>query len=342
MTNRKSLFVGLLILALRGTGAAQGDKVAANAQPGGVQVHMVVNVEPLKDSDDIPSLSREDVQVKQGKNSLPVTAWVPGRAENAALQLFLLIDETSDASLGLQLDDLRAFVQAQPATTMIGLGYMRNTTVNIVQNFTADHAQIAKTLRLPLSNTGASDSPYLSLVSLLKGWPESKVRREVIMISDGIDRLRGFNTPSGMAPMQPGMAQPGRFMPYISPDVDQASRAAQRAGVIIHSIYTQGVGHVGRNFYDVNNGQNCLSKVSDETGGESFMLGVQNVPSFKPYLDRIQRILDNQYFLAFQAQPGKKGELRRVKISTELPKVEIVAADNVWVPAASAPVAKAK
>ena len=32
------------------------------------------------------------------------------------------------------------------------------------------------------------DSPYLSLFSLVKGWPQQNVRREVLMVTDGIDR----------------------------------------------------------------------------------------------------------------------------------------------------------
>ena len=35
------------------------------------------------------------------------------------------------------------------------------------------------------------DSPYLSLFSLLKGWPQQNARREVLMVTDGIDRLSG-------------------------------------------------------------------------------------------------------------------------------------------------------
>jgi hypothetical protein len=32
------------------------------------------------------------------------------------------------------------------------------------------------------------DSPYLSLFSLVKGWPQQNVCREVLMVTDGIDR----------------------------------------------------------------------------------------------------------------------------------------------------------
>jgi len=309
---------------------------ATSATGDTVQVHMVVTVEPLQGADNtVATLTKDDVKVQQRKDNLPVTHWIPSRGEQAGLQLFILIDDTSDTSLGLQLEDLRTFINAQPATTWIGVGYMRNTAVNIVQNFTTDHAAAAKALRLPLGGVGASDSPYLSLISLLKGWPENKLRREVLMVTDGIDRLRGNPYGSGVVPEGRGNLGMGRMsnMPYISPDVDSASTAAQRYGVIIHSIYTVGIGHVGRNFFVATNGQNGIAKLADETGGESFFLGVQNPVNFKPYLERLQLILDNQYYLVFEAKPGKKAGLQRVKISTEVPKVEIASPDNVWVPA---------
>jgi hypothetical protein len=122
----------------------------------------------------------------------------------------------------------------------------------------------------------------------------------------------------------------------MSPDVDRASRLAQRYGISVHSIYTRGIGHAGRNYWVANNGQNALSKLADETGSEAFYLGLQNAVSFKPYLERLQLILDNQYFLVFQVNTTKKGNLQRVKISTELPNVEIVSADNVWIPSTAA------
>jgi len=340
MTIYKSV-LGVSLLAGSVLAAPPATTAPPAAAPGTVGVHMVVTVEPLSETDNtVASLGREDFTVRQGKDRLAVTDWVPGRGDSAVLQLFLLIDETSDTSLGSQLADLRAFVNAQPPTTAIGIGYMRNTTINIVQNFTNDHAQAANALRLPLGSLSASDSPYLSLVSLLKGWPESKVRREVIMVTDGIDRLRGYAASAPRINPRGGVGAREFSMPYISPDVDTASRAAQRSGVIVYSIYTRGVGHIGRSSLEATNGQNGLSKLTDETGGEAFYLGLANPVSFKPYLDRIQVYLDNQYFLAFQAKPGKKAGLQRIKISTEVPKVEVVSADSVWVPAAGQAAAK--
>jgi hypothetical protein len=78
-----------------------------------------------------------------------------------------------------------------------------------------------------------------------------------------------------------------------------------------------------------------LTKIADETGGECYSLGTSTLVSFKPYLERLQKSLDNQYYLVFLATPKKKAGFQRVNILTEVPKSEILAPDNVWVPEAS-------
>jgi len=285
-----------------------------------VPVRMTVTVRLLDKNKRMPDVSREDVIVRQGKDRLKVTGWTPAHEGHAGLDLFILIDDTSDPSLGSQLDDLRAFINAQPQTTSVGVGYMRNATVQIVQNFTTEHSQAAKALRLPVASSGAYGSPYLSVIDLMKRWPGHPNRREVIMVTDGIDRARG-------GPRYRGLS-------FSTPDVDSASRVAQRTGTIIHTIFTRGVGRLGSNFWEITNGQNGIAKLSDETGGWSFYLGTQNPVSFKPYLDDLQSILENQYLLDFQALPGKKAGLQYVRLSTEVAGVELDSADSVWVPSA--------
>lgn len=340
MTNRQSrLGLAAILLAVSAGGFLHAQEGAAT-----LPVHMVVTAESTKDSANPPDLDRRDVIVQQGKNRLQVTDWIPARADAAALQLFILIDDTCSTELGSYLDEIRSFINGQPPTTMVAVGYMRNGAVNVVQNFTADHAQAAKAIRQPLGSVGTINSPYLALVSLLKGWPESKVRREVVMITDGIDRFRVNPT----APGPPGItsrnmpssrtapstrANPSFGMLYISPDVDTASNASQRSGVIVHTIYAPGVGRAGRNYYEVQSGLTGIAKLSDETGGEAFSVAIQNPPSFQPYFERLQTILANQYFLVFLANPSKNAGLQRIKLDTESPNVEFAAADNVWVPA---------
>ncbi len=56
-----------------------------------------------------------------------------------------------DTGVGNNLNDIRDFIKAQPATTVIAVGYMTNAAVQVSQNFTADHDLADKSLRLPFA-----------------------------------------------------------------------------------------------------------------------------------------------------------------------------------------------
>src|SRR6266850_5690984 len=311
MKNLGFVSQALLVVAL----ALAVPSIAAQQQPPlpGVPVQMVVTVEARHGSD-VPAINREDVMVYEGHDRDQVTDWVPLQGSKAGLELFILIDDAANTTeLGSQLGDIRKFINAQPATTAIGIGYMRNGTVAIAQNLTNDHAQAAKALRLPLGDPGASASPYFSLVDVIKRWPQAQGRREILMLSDGIDRFGGA----------------GPSNPYV----DSAIEEAQRAGVIIYSIYTPGVGHYGHSFWRMNWGQNYLSQISDETGGESYYLGFGAPVSFAPYLDDLSHRLTRQFLLTFLAKPEKKAGFQPFKLRTEVPNAELVAADRGYVPA---------
>ena len=71
--------------------------------------------------------------------------------------------------------------------------------------------------------------------------------------------------------------------------------------------------------------------MAEETGGDVFSLETSSLVSFKPYLDRLQKYLTNQYYVVFQAVPGKKPGLQRVNFMPEMQNAEIAAAYNVWV-----------
>jgi len=301
------IFALVLGLALR----APSLSAQQAASSGGVPVRVVVTVE-ARHGKEIPVINREDVMVHQGRDRAQVTGWLPLQGDHAGLELFLLLDDASDMSLGSQLDDLRRFINAQPATTAISVGYMRNGTVDIVQNLTTDHASAAKALRLPLGSVGAYASPYLSVVDLIKRWPESPVRREILMISNGIDPLGG-----------------GPSNPYL----DSAIEQAQRDRVLIYTIYATGVGHLGHSFWRFNWGQNNLSRLADETGGEAYFQGFGTPIAFAPYLEDFTNKLDHQYLLTFLAKTGKKAGFQRVKLQTEVPNADLVVPDRVYVPA---------
>jgi hypothetical protein len=342
MKNYK-IVLGLSSLCLLMFNAPTMHSQDKNAQ-GAVQVHLVVTNEAQR-GDEAPTLQQGDVKVKQGKNFLKVNQLIPAKGDNAALQLFILIDDTLGTAIGNNLNDIRDFISAQPATTVIAVGYVSNAAVQVAQNFTADHDLAAKALRLPRGSLSTMDSPYLSMISLVKGWPQQNVRREVLMVSDGIDRLRGDQPGRSTAqPMTPRSGRSSRLgpdygpvyhsMPTMSPDVNSASEISQRNNVIVYSLYAVGVGRAARSSWDLQIGLSGLTKIADETGGDCFSLGTANLVSFKPYLDRLQKMFDNQYYVVFQATPGKKDGLQRVNLTTEVPNSEIATADNVWVPAA--------
>jgi hypothetical protein len=282
------------------------------AEPGPVPVSMVVSLE-AKHGGEIPIINREDVRVTQGKTRLRVTDWVPLQGDQAGLELFVLLDDGSNSTVSLQFNDLRQFMDAQPATTAIGVGYMQNGSVEIVQNLTQDHAQADKALRIPLSSSGVTGSPYLSISDLVKHWPSSAVRREIFAVSSGIDSLYG-----------------GADDPYLARTIQKA----QQAGIQVYAIYASGAGHFGHSYWRFNWGQNNLSQLTDETGGEFYVQGFETPIAFKPFLDQFADRLTHQYRLTFLAKPNKKASYQRVKLETEVPNAELVAADNVYVPAA--------
>ena len=248
--------------------------------------------------------------IHQGKEQVPVTDWQPARA---ALQLIVLIDDGADTELGLQLDDLRKFMRAQPASTEIGVDYMRNGIAIQAHALTSDHDAAAKSLRLPIGQAGASSSPYVTLSELIKKWQPFAGRREVLMVSSGIDSLYSGGDLQN---------------PYLLKAIDDA----QKAGVVVHSIYYAGAGRVGRSYYLVNLGQSYLSRLGDETGGEPYWQGFQSPVSFKPYLDDLTKRLDNQYVVTFAPKSTDKSEFQQVKVRTEKPGAELTAAPRVWVP----------
>ncbi len=303
--------IGAAIMTSASLNAEETSKAA-------VPVRMTVTASVPSDKR-TPDISQQDIVVKQGKERLQVSEWIAAQGKYAGLDLFILIDDASDPSLGIHLDDLRKFINAQPSTTAVGVGYMRNATVQVAQNFTTDHEAAAKALRLPLGNAGAYGSPYLSVIDLMKRWPANDNRREVLMVTDGIDRARRGIPTRGL---------------YINPDVDSASDVAMRTGTIIHTIYAPGVGRWHRNYWEATNGQMGIAKLSDVTGGESYFLGLQTPVSFQPYLDQLQNVLNNQYLLSFSAKPGKKGQLQNITINTEVAGIDLGSADSVWVPAA--------
>ena len=302
--------MGVMVLAATNAGS-----LAAQTEPqaNGVPTNMVVTEEARQGSN-LPLIKQEEVVVLQGHEHDTVTTWVPAQGDNAAMEFFILLDDDSTtATLGTQLGDIRQFILTQPNSTKIGVAYMRNGIAWIAQQPTSDHALAAKALRLPLGMASANGSPYFSLSDLVKRWPKSDSRREVLMISDGYDRYYGQND-------------------LLDPYLDATINDAQRAGIVVSTLYNPGTGTLRRSSFSTYIGQVYLGQVADRTGGQAYYIGFNRpAVAFAPFLDDLSNRLKHQYLLSFLAEPEKKAGLEPVKLVSEVPNMELVAADRVYV-----------
>jgi len=316
---RKSPIFSAAILALI-LGIISGPALAAANKPdsttGDVPVRMVVTVK-ARHGAQVPAVAPDDVKVYQRDKRDTVTSWLPLQGDRAGLQLFILIDETSRDSVSLQFKSIAKFIEDQPDSTAIAVGYMRNGSVDTVQELTKDHALAVKALRLPLGATAVGyTSPYLSLSDLMKKWPETADRREILMITSGIDPLGG------------GFSND----PYNNPYLQAAFDRAQRGGFIVYSIYAPGSGVPSRGGFRTQLQQSGLDLLAQKTGGETYYLGFGSSVDFTPYLDDVSYCLKHQYELTFLAKgASKKPTLEPVKVKTEMPNMGLTTAEDGYV-----------
>jgi hypothetical protein len=260
-----------------------------------------------------PVIAKQDITVREGKEHRDVLNWVPAQGDRGGLQLAIVIDDSLRKTFGKELQSLSTFITSQPPSTSVGVFYAANGTLSVASQFNPDSSAVAKTLRMPLGTYGANSSVYQSLMQLIAGWPVTRARREVLLLSDGFDYLRRE-----------------RF----SPDVQSTIDKAQQAGIVIHGIYEPTAGRPGVTRAVILTGQRNLSMLADGTGGYALYAGDRAPVSIDPYLNQIETILKNQYFLTFATVPSKndKGEYRSIKVLTERRDVELKAPDKVFVP----------
>jgi hypothetical protein len=158
---------------------------------------------------------------------------------------------------------------------------------------------------------GPSSNPYFSLSDLAQNWPsrDPKVRREVIVFSDGVD-------PNNQ-----------RFDPD-DPYVQSAIRDSVRAGLVVYTIYwrsrpeSAGVD---------NGGESLMNEVVEATGGNNYSSGLQNPVSFQPFFTDLVRRFANQYALEFNARLDRKPAVESLKLKVEGLGLQVTAPQQVYV-----------
>jgi len=267
-----------------------------------------------KNNEAAPPVQEKDVKVQVAGKSANVTDLVPLRGDRAGLELVVLIDGSARTSLGTQMREIERFVKSLPPTTSVGIAYMQNGRAVFSQPLTADKAKALESLRLPGGTPGSSASPYFCLSDLAKRWPSTnrENRREVVMITDGVDPYNLRYDPDN---------------PYLQAAINDSIRA----NLIVDSIYWHDQGRYDRGPYQNNSGQSLLNQVSQVTGGKAYWQGLGNPVSFSPFLDDLSRRLQNQYELGFEVKAKSKPEIATLRVKLTMPDAKLDAPQKVAV-----------
>jgi hypothetical protein len=303
----------LALLTVFSAAAAAQQKPAAE----GVPVRITVTAVSREKGQEPPPLSKADFLVYQDRDRRPVLNSVRQDGEANKLDLYILVDDSIASDVTLNYSDIKNFIHNLPSTARVGVVYALNGSITVSQDLTDNRDAALKSLRIPIGRAGAGGGIYLSLADMAKRLPPSPDRRRAILfLSSGIDLFRGYQD----------------TYPGLNPDLSVAIDRLDQAGVTVYPIYISPAAHFLRNLFLVSNGQSCLSRLADETGGEAYFQGFGTPISMKPFLDEMARHLANQYRVTFSARPGKKSGYANIRVTTELSGVDVTGPARVFVP----------
>jgi VWFA-related protein len=224
---------------------------------------------------------------------------------NSPINLLVLIQDDVVSSVALEIKPLAEFIRKLPRGSRVSVAYMRTGSLQVRQKFTPDLDKAARSLRSPLGLSSAAPyNPYVELIDAIKRFDSQPAgRRAVLMVSDGVDLSRGFEST------------------FQSIDLDRAITEAQRRAVAVYAFFAPTVGASG-NGNLIPNGQSSLQKLSDQTGGHAYFQGFSAPTSFDPFIRELSAALDRQIALTYLSTHPKKG-FHRIKIVSLTPDVEL-------------------
>ncbi len=285
---------------------------AATTEQG--QGQAVITVLPKNKEAARLNIGPRNVELKVDGKQSNVTNWAPAKGPNDPLELVILIDSSARVSLGTQISDIESFVKEMPKNTKIAIAYMENGRAALTAPLSSDPAQVLNGLHLPAGAQGTSSSPYFCLSDLAKHWPshDNTARREVVMITDGVDY---YNLHLDLND------------PYVQASIEDSIRS----GLVVYSFYWKNQGRIDRSEYESNAGQSLLSEVTQATGGNSYWEGTGNPVSFDPFLKDLRQRFQNQYRLSFSAPLKDKPQVERLSLKIQGADAKVYAPQQVLV-----------
>jgi hypothetical protein len=199
------------------------------------------------------------------------------------VNLAILIQDDLVSQVGNELDGTRDFIRSLPPGSQVMVGYITTGTLQVRQPFTTDLEKAASSLRIVTSSTSASAfNPYVEVVEALRQFESGKGKNVLLLISDGLDTSRGFDSSAA-----------GNTL-----DLHRAIDNARKRDVAVYTFFAPSVGLTSHNRLAVSFGQSSLNRLANETGGKAFFQGSSFV-SFSPYFRRLREALNEQYARAY-------------------------------------------
>lgn len=226
---------------------------------------------------------------------------------SSPLNLFVLIQDDVVSSVALEIKGLAEFIRQLPRGSRVSVGYLRTGTIQVRQRFTSDLDKAAKSLRTPLGVASAAPfNPYVEVIEALRRFDAQPAgRRAILLVSDGLDVSRGFDSSTA----------------GLSVDLQRAITEAQRRSVAVYAFFVP-TALSSTSGGLIANAQSSLVRLTDETGGRAFFQGLSAPTSFAPFIRELNAMLDRQIALTYLSTHPKKG-FHRVKIVSSTPGVDI-------------------
>jgi hypothetical protein len=292
------------LLVLRAVPAAKGKKVTGGAA--------------------LPPLTQADIsEIKLAGKPAPITAFEPLLKGSHTIQLMVVLDSMQMLGAKGQFEDLENFLHSLPANVVIGVGWMLQGNVKVVQPFTTDRelvykAFVPQTREQAANGKNDNGNPFSCLKQLAYHWPDADPAkiRAVLFFNDGITRGNG-------------QSQGGDQM---NPDVAGASLAMQRNSVIPFPFYWLDpvIPDPNRNEGGSLEGQQNFSQLVTDTGGAALDDGMFAPGTLTPLLNKLYSILSSSAVVTVAA-PYPAGQFKIVDIKTPRTDIAIFGPDSVVV-----------
>src|SRR6185436_11892733 len=196
------------------------------------------------------------------------------------LDLAVLIQDDLISQVGNELGVTREFIRSLPQGSRVMVGYITAGSLQVRQPFTTDLDKAARSLRIPTASRASSPfNPYVEVIEALKKFDPAWNNNTVLLISDGLDTSRGFDSTAA-----------GNTL-----DLHRAIDEANKRKVSVFSFYAPSVGLTSFNRIAASYGQSSLNRLADSTGGKAFFQGTTGFVTFDSYFDRLRQALNRQY-----------------------------------------------